>query len=201
MAGPSAAIADGPGVLLLAVVVGYALGALSPAALVGRRAGIDVTAAGSGNPGAANVGRLLGPRLGVAVGALDVLKGLLPAAAFGLITEPAGLAAGLAAVVGHVTSPLLRGHGGKGVATAAGAVLGARPLWGLFLVAAWAIVVAIWRWVALGSVAAAAALPVMAFLTDSQGAVRAWAVALSALVLLRHRANLVAWWRGRRRRR
>lgn len=175
------------GLLLAAAVVGYVVGSISPATVVATRRGIDLRDVGSGNPGATNVGRALGRRAGVAVAVLDVLKGLVPAAAFGAADHRAGLAAGLAAVLGHVTSPLLRGRGGKGVATAAGAVLGSHPLWGVLVLGLWVVVVAPSRWVALGSVAAAAALPVVAVIAGED---RLWALALGAVVVVRHAANL-----------
>ena len=91
-----------------AVVVGYLVGALSPATLAARRGGVDLRGIGSGNPGASNVGRALGRRTGVVVAVLDVLKGLLPALGFGVVDHRAGLLAGFAAVLGHVSSPFLR---------------------------------------------------------------------------------------------
>src|SRR5439155_21945579 len=108
--------------------VGYLVGGLSPATLLARRRGVDLTKSGSGNPGATNASRLLGRRAGVLVGLLDLVKGALPAAAFGLADARAGLVAGFAAVLGHGSSPYLRGRGGKGVATSAGAVLGSQPV-------------------------------------------------------------------------
>ena len=181
--------------LLVAAVAGYLLGAVSPATLLARRRGYDLRASGSGNPGATNAGRVLGRRFGIAVGLLDVLKGLVPALAFGLVSHPAGLVAGLAAVLGHVTSPYLRGHGGKGVATAAGAVLGSHPLWAPFVLVAWLAVVALTRWVALASCAAALVLPVAAVVSGDD---LWWACAVGGVVLLRHRRNFIHRLRSRR---
>lgn len=178
--------------IVLAAFAGYLLGAVSPATLFARRAGADLRSTGSGNPGATNAGRLLGRRVGVAVAVLDVLKGLVPALAFSLlVSHDAGLVAGVAAVLGHVTSPYLRGHGGKGVATAMGAVLGSHPLWAPFVLVVWVLVVLATRWIALGSVCAAALLPVLALVTRSDAADVAWACALALVVLTRHRRNFV----------
>lgn len=173
--------------LLTAGVVGYLVGALSPATLVARRRGVDLRGVGSGNPGATNVGRALGRRLGVAVAVLDVLKGLLPAAGFGLVDHWAGLLAGAAAVLGHVSSPLLRGRGGKGVATALGAILGAHPLWGLGVLLVWVLMLVATRWIALASICAALALPLIATV---QGQDLLWALLIGAVVLVRHRPNI-----------
>lgn len=182
---------------VLAAAVGYLLGAISPAMLLARHAGADLRASGSGNPGATNVGRVLGRRAGVAVGVLDVAKGFVPALLFSLlVSHEAGLVAGLAAMLGHVTSPFLRGHGGKGVATAAGAILGSHPLWAPFVLVVWVVVVRLTKWVALGSVAAAVVLPLLA--AWSPLADVAWATAIAGVVLFRHRVNFARWWRLRR---
>lgn len=171
-----------------ALVVGYLVGALSPATLAARRGGVDLRGIGSGNPGASNVGRALGRRTGIVVAVLDVLKGLVPAAGFGVVDHRAGLLAGFAAVLGHVTSPFLRGRGGKGVATTAGAVLGSQPLWAPVLVVVWLAVLAARRWIALASMSAALSLLVVALVLRED---RLWAAGLALVVLVRHRANVV----------
>lgn len=176
-----------PVTLALAAVVGYLVGSISPATLLARLRGVDLRAVGSGNPGASNAGRALGRRAGIAVGVLDALKGLVPVLAFGLVSHDAALVAGLAAVLGHVTSPWLRGRGGKGVATAFGAVLGLHPLWALAAALVWALALAGSRWIALASVLASGSLVVLAVI---EGEDRLWALALFAIVLVRHRGNL-----------
>lgn len=174
-------------VLLLAGLVGYLVGSASPAVLVARSQGVDLRAVGSGNPGATNVGRALGRRAGIAVAVLDVLKGLAPAAGFGAADHRAGLVAGLAAVIGHTTSPFLRGRGGKGVATAAGAILGSHPLWAPVVLLTWVLVLAVSRWIALASVSAALAAPAVALVAREDVL---WAGLLAAVVVVRHRGNL-----------
>ena len=177
-------------VLLAAAVVGYLVGAVSPATLVARRRGVDLRGVGSGNPGAANVGRALGPRVAVVVAVLDVLKGAVPAAVFGAVEHPAGLVAGFAAVLGHVTSPLLRGRGGKGVATAAGAIVGSHPLWAPLVLLAWLGVLAASRWVALASMSAAVAVLLIAVVLAED---RLWAAGLATVVVVRHWPNVQRW--------
>ena len=184
---------------LIAAVVGYALGAVNPAAIVARVFGVDLRATGSGNPGATNVGRALGARWGVVVGFLDVLKGFLPAWAFGyLVGQTAGEVAGLAAVVGHITSPYLRGRGGKGVATTLGAILGVQPLLAIPVLVAFGLGVAVWHRVGLGAVLGALALIVSGIAgwavgwTDESDM---WsAVVLGLLVLVRHQRNIREAW-------
>ena len=138
-------------ILVLAAVVGYAVGTINPASLIARARGIDLKEIGSGNPGATNAARAMGKKTGILVAILDILKGLLPALAFGLAGTGAAEMAGFAAVVGHITSPFLRGRGGKGVATTLGAVLGAQPLWAPFVLLAFGIGYAITRRVGDGS--------------------------------------------------
>jgi glycerol-3-phosphate acyltransferase PlsY len=173
--------------LVAATATGYLLGAASPATLLAARRGVDLRTVGSGNPGATNAGRALGRRTGVLVAVLDVLKGLAPAAAFGAVDHAAGLVAGLAAVLGHVTSPFLRGRGGKGAATAAGAVLGSHPLWAIVVLLVWVAVAAVSRWIALASVCAALTVVVIAGVTGDD---RLWAALLALVVVARHQANL-----------
>jgi glycerol-3-phosphate acyltransferase PlsY len=145
--------------LIWAAVIGYALGMLNPASLVARLRGIDLRAIGSGNPGATNIGRALGPRWAVLVGLLDIAKGFAPAIAFTMtVGIVAGEVAGAAAVIGHVTSPLLRGRGGKGVATALGAILGATPWLAIPVLLAFGVGVFVLRRVGLASVLAAVVL-------------------------------------------
>lgn len=177
----------------LAAVVGYGMGAINPASIIARVRGIDLASVGSGNPGATNAGRALGWKVGVLVGVLDALKGFLPVLAFELLGYPtAGLVAGLAAVLGHVTSPFLRGKGGKGVATSLGAILAVQPLWVVPGLAAFGLAFLLTRRVGLSSVAAAVMLVPAALWQHSSDAQVWFAVALTVLVLVRHRKNLMA---------
>lgn len=175
-------------IIAIAAVVGYLVGAVSPATLIAQRRGIDLRGVGSGNPGASNAGRALGRRAGIVIAVLDVLKGIVPTVGVGSIDHRAGLVAGVAAVLGHVTSPFLRGRGGKGVATALGAILGVHPLWALAALAVWGVVLTVSRWIALASVLAAASVLVLAVaLRDDV----LWAAALALVVIVRHQANFL----------
>ncbi len=187
--------------IVLAAVIGYLVGAISPATLIARARGIDIAHSGSGNPGATNVGRVLGRWTGVVVGLLDVVKGLVPTLAFLPFGEIPPLVAGVAAVLGHCTSPWLRGHGGKGVATSLGAILGVHPLAALGCLLVFGIVFAFTRWVALASVSAAGSLLIGSMLFAAaepagQAATVVWASALAVIVLWRHKNNLLDRWRN-----
>ena len=172
----------------LALVVGYLVGAVSPATLIARARGVDLRTVGSGNPGASNAGRALGRRTGVVVAVLDVAKGAVPAAAFAAADHRAGLGAGLAAVLGHVSSPFLRGHGGKGAATAAGAILGSHPLWLVWVLLTWLVVLGVSRWIALASVCAAVAVLVVAVVAGHD---IWWAASIALVVIVRHTRNIL----------
>jgi glycerol-3-phosphate acyltransferase PlsY len=175
-------------ILAVAALVGYLIGAVSPATWIAARRGIDLRGVGSGNPGATNAGRALGRRTGVLVALLDVLMGFVVAFGFEQVDHRAGLVAGVAAVLGHVTSPFLRGRGGKGVATALGAILGSQPLWAPIVLLVWVIVVAASRWVALASVLAAVSILVIAAVV---GEVVVWGAVRAAVVVARHQTNFV----------
>jgi glycerol-3-phosphate acyltransferase PlsY len=181
--------------LITAVVVGYLVGSVSPAMLVARARGVDLRSVGSGNPGATNAGRALGRKIGILIAVADVAKGAVPAAVFWGIDPTAGLIAGIAAVLGHVTSPFLRGRGGKGVATAAGAILGVHPLWALIVVLAWVVTVAVSRWVALASIVAGAVVVVVAVVAQED---IWWAAVIAVVIWVRHWENIRRRWVERR---
>lgn len=180
---------------LIAAAVGYLIGAINPAAMVARALGVDLQKVGSGNPGATNVARALGARWGVVVGALDIVKGFIPAFAFGwFVSQTAGEVAGLAAVLGHITSPYLRGRGGKGVATTLGAILGVQPLLAVPVLIAFGLGLSISRRVGIGAVAGAVTLIAAGIVGWALGWTDAsdlwFAVVLGVLVLVRHIGNI-----------
>lgn len=188
----------------LALVASYALGSVPFSLLAARLRGVDLRTQGSGNLGATNAIRVLGPGLGVPVLLADVAKGFVAVSVFpGLFGgESWGLplACGAAAIIGHVASAFLRFRGGKGVATAAGAFLGLAPA-GLGIAAAVFVVVLLaTRYVSLASILGAAALPVALWLSGDRPEVTAVGVAIALLVLFRHRANLGRLLAGRENR-
>lgn len=186
------------------IAIAFLVGSVNPATMIAKVLGKDLVGAGSGNPGATNAGRVLGRKWGIVVGVLDVLKGLVPVLIAGHVFGPhPAYVVGLAAVLGHIYSPFLRGRGGKGVATTLGAVLGVHPWVALVLVLVFALAVVLTRWVAVGSIFAALGLGVTAALVLTGHApgdiwTAWWLVALAAIVLWRHRGNLRGWWELRR---
>ncbi|MFC7594976.1 glycerol-3-phosphate acyltransferase [Terrabacter sp. GCM10028922] len=186
------------------VVVAFLVGSLNPATTIARVLGKDLASSGSGNPGATNAGRVLGRKWGVVVGVLDVLKGLVPTVVAGQVFSAyAAYAVGVAAVLGHIWSPFLRGRGGKGVATTLGAILGVHPWVALVVVIVFGVGLALTRWVAAGSIFGALAMAVVAVLIWTGHApgdvwTGLWLMAIGLLVLGRHKNNVVGWWRQRR---
>lgn len=187
-----------------AVVAAFLVGSINPATLIARVLGTDLSVSGSGNPGATNAGRVLGRKWGVLVGVLDVLKGFVPTVVAAHWVGPhLAYAVGLAAVLGHIWSPFLHGRGGKGVATTLGAVLGVHPLIALVVLGAFAVGFAATRWVAAGSIFGAVAMLVVAVFVWTghlPGDVWTciWLTTIALVVLVRHKNNVVGWWRQRR---
>lgn len=186
----------GPGAVHFGwLVPAYLLGAVPTSYLVARSvAGVDLREHGSRNLGATNLYRLLGWRAAVPVGAFDVAKGAAPVLAFLATTgEPSwwALVVGTAAVLGHVFSPFVRFRGGKGVATAAGVFLAYVPaaIGGAAVV--WVALVAASGYVSLGSIAAAAAFPLLVrVLYPGRGAAFWAALAVAAFLVFNHRSNI-----------
>jgi len=139
----------------LALAVAYLLGSIDAGVIVPRILGVDIYAHGSGNPGASNVMRTMGKKAGAAVMLLDAGKGLAAAwIGTALIDHTVGFWCGLAAVIGHVLPVWHRFHGGRGVATAIGAVLFLEPLFGLILAVGWATTVALTKTASIASLGA-----------------------------------------------
>lgn len=179
--------------LAIAAVCGYFIGSLNPASLIAKARGIDLAGSGSGNPGATNAGRVMGRKTGILVMVLDVLKGVIPVLLFDhLLGYPGGETAGFFAILGHITSPFLKGKGGKGAATTLGVVLAANPIWVLPMLVAFAVVFAITKRVGIGSVAAAIALIVVSLVYAEHWPTKLFGAAVGLLVIVRHQSNIRA---------
>jgi acyl phosphate:glycerol-3-phosphate acyltransferase len=198
--------------LLVIVLLSYLVGSIPTALLAARwLRGIDIRQHGSGNAGATNVFRVLGPGPGVTVMLLDALKGVIAVGLFSQIriageATPAlfgsyghgwmMVAAGAAAVIGHIYTVYAGFKGGKGVATGAGVAMALAPIPVLVGVALFGLIVMGTRYVSLGSMVAAASLPLTQL-------VRTWVFGVSVpapmmwfcavipfLILFTHRANI-----------
>ncbi|GLK90949.1 glycerol-3-phosphate acyltransferase [Pseudomonas turukhanskensis] len=184
----------------LLAILAYLLGSLSFAILLSRLVGgPDPRAAGSGNPGATNMLRVAGKKLAILTLFGDLLKGLLPvllAHALGFnVQQQAWI--GLAAVVGHLYPVYFNFRGGKGVATAAGMLLGLYPPAALLAVLGWGLTFWLTRTSSLAAlIATPLTLPLLAW--QQPGALLPMCV-LTGLIVWRHRSNLRDLLAGRER--
>jgi acyl phosphate:glycerol-3-phosphate acyltransferase len=188
--------------LVLAAMLGYLLGSVPFAFLLARRRGVDLRRVGSGNVGAANVFRLTGMTDAVIAACLDGAKGALAVLlAYRLTMEPtAPVVAALAAVIGHIYPVWLRFHGGKGVATTAGAFAVLAP--SAVLIAAGVFVVCVWitRYVSVGSMVAAVTLAIATVAAGLPASVVVGAAGAAVMILHRHRGNMARVLAGTERR-
>ena len=181
----------------------YFLGTFPTAVLVARAGGHDVTAEGSGNPGASNVARIMGWRAGLFVMAGDLAKGAI-AAGVGLALAGTGTSGreiayvlGILAVLGHTYPVTRRCKGGKGVATAGGMLAVLNPLVVAVLIVVWFVAARVLKLASVGSLIVAMLFPVGVALTGRAGWEIGVTSALAALVVVRHLPNLRRLLQGR----
>jgi glycerol-3-phosphate acyltransferase PlsY len=176
---------------LILVVLCYFIGAIPFSYLVSLLKGVDIRTRGSGNVGATNVLRALGPVAAAAALAADLLKGVA-AAWIGTMAGGEWLVVGcaFAAVVGHCYPIFLRFKGGKGVATSAGIILYLMPRELLIMLVVFLVVVALLRYVSLGSITVAVLLPVLALAMKEPFELLILCLLMAALVVYRHRENI-----------
>lgn len=184
--------------ILLFAVLAYFMGSLPNGVVIGKRVkGIDIRDHGSGNSGATNAYRVLGPKYGIMVLIADVLKGFIPV----MLADMAGIRGialiliGIVAIVGHSLSLFLNFKGGKGVATSLGVFLYLVPQVMLVVVAAFILVVYTTRYISLASIVGAALLPILTlFMPIREGIDRPSIFIISLLmglfVIYRHRSNI-----------
>ncbi len=197
--------------VLVTVVLGYVAGSLPWGLWLGRWVrGVDVRTLGSGNLGATNVYRSLGPGLGIATLLLDVAKGAVPVLVLPRLSlthgfpggaEWCAITAGAMAVLGHVFTFLAGFRGGKGVATSVGVMLGLAPAaFGVF-VAVFVAAVAATRYISVGSTLGAVAFAVAVAVTRGvRTPTFVLACALAVIIVARHRDNYRRLARGEERR-
>ena len=175
--------------VVLLVPLAYLLGTFPSAVIVARTRGIDITKEGSGNPGASNVIRVLGWRVGAVVLVADFAKGAL-AGGVGLAVgdRPGCYALGVAAVVGH-TFPMLR-KGGKGVAAAGGMLVVLFPVLVLGLGAVWALIAKGLRKASVASLVIIVAFPVAVAVLGYEWWETTLLAMVAAMLVLRHAGNI-----------
>jgi glycerol-3-phosphate acyltransferase PlsY len=183
--------------MLLLIPLAYLLGTFPSAALVARRGGVDVTAEGSGNPGASNVMRLMGWKAGVLVFAMDMGKGAIAAAVgLGLDDHRGAYVLGVAAVLGHVFPITRHFKGGRGVATAAGVLAVVFPLVLAILAVVWIAIARGLHKASVASVVCAVLFPLIVLARGGGKLDLFVTTGLAVVVIVRHFSNLRRLVRG-----
>lgn len=154
---------------------------------------IDIRKQGSGNTGATNVYRTVSKPLGILTLTLDILKGFIPVYFITLI-NPASywivISVALVTIVGHVFTIFLNFKGGKGVATGCGVFLALNPAATLICFTVFVIILMLFKYVSLGSIVAATALPIMIFILSSNIELIIFSMIVAILVVVRHITNI-----------
>jgi glycerol-3-phosphate acyltransferase PlsY len=182
--------------IIFACLAAYLSGSLPFGKWIAASCGVDILKEGSGNIGATNVWRVLGPKLGTLVLAMDVLKGFLPSYLLPLTIESSagnpswGILFGGCAVVGHSLSPFLGMKGGKGVATALGVMLAVTPIVAGIAFAIFLLALLAFGFVSLGSIIASISAPILAAVFGFPSVVVTVYSVLAALIVIRHKANI-----------
>lgn len=180
---------------VLVVIVAYALGCISPATILAKKRGIDIRKEGSGNPGTTNTLRVMGKKEALIVLLVDVLKGAIAVILAGtLIGMDAAMVAAVFVFIGHVFPVTHKFQGGKGVATAFGALTAIHPAIGFGCLGIVIVCVAISRRMSVGSIIGAIACPVLSFIIEPRFFL--YALFMAVIVLLKHAGNIKRLMRG-----
>jgi glycerol-3-phosphate acyltransferase PlsY len=175
--------------LVCAIIIAYAIGNISPSIMLGKARGIDIKKEGSGNAGTTNALRVMGAKAGVITLVVDILKGVIAVLLGHLIAGPfAAMCCAVAVFCGHVWPAIYGFKGGKGVATAFGALLGINPLLGVSALAIVAIGVFASKRMSVGSILGAACFPILALFIERDFLVLG--CVLAAVVIIKHHANI-----------
>ena len=192
--------------LLIKALLAYMLGSVSGSMVMGAYRHVDIRKSGSGNAGGTNAFRTQGFWFALVVVIIDIGKGALAAWLFPLMELPAlgnpapfeyqVLACGFAAVAGHCYPIWYGFRGGKGAATAVGALLVIEPLAILPMIATWLVVLVLTGWVGLGTMLAAISLIPAFILLDASGAKIVFGIALAVFIIFTHRSNIANMFNG-----
>lgn len=187
---------------LILIILAYFIGSIPTAIIVSKAFfNIDIREYGSGNMGATNTFRVLGPKFGTIVMIGDMLKGILAVALYNLLPyyltneldrTNLMIGLGLAAVIGHIYPVWAGFRGGKGVATLFGMVLAIQPIVAINCVGVFLLVLYLTRYVSLSSILAGVALPICVLWIYNEQEVfyRVFAVAVACLIVLTHQKNI-----------
>lgn len=185
----------GAGPLIAVVIVAYFIGNISPSIIMAKMRGIDIRKEGSGNAGTTNALRVMGKKAGLITLVIDVLKGTVSVALGSLIAGDLGaMLCVLAVFCGHVWPVFFKFKGGKGVATAFGALLGLNPLMAVSVLGIVVIFVLISKRMSVGSIIGAASFPFISFFMEREFVLPG--TVLAVIVILKHRANILRLVKG-----
>ncbi|MEE2789629.1 MAG: glycerol-3-phosphate 1-O-acyltransferase PlsY [Myxococcota bacterium] len=176
---------------LIALGIGYLIGSIPTGVLVGLYTGADPRTVGSGNIGASNVARASGKKWGLLTLVVDVSKGLVPALVIAHQSgQEAAMITGFAAVIGHCFPVWLKLRGGKGVATAFGAVAAVLPTIAVVSALVWVTILFFTRIPAIASLCAAALFVALPQIDFQPVEVHFFTVGLAVVIILRHVKNI-----------
>ncbi|MCL6477539.1 MAG: glycerol-3-phosphate 1-O-acyltransferase PlsY [Peptococcaceae bacterium] len=177
--------------MLLLLTAGYLIGSIPFGYLLARTRGIDIRKHGSGNIGATNVWRTLGPGYGMLALLLDALKGAA-AVIIGKEAGPEGveLLTGMAALLGHAFPVFLGFKGGKIIAAGLGVMLALAPLVSLIAVITFAVVVLLFRYISLGSICGALSVPILLAALGYHWTYVLFGVSVCLLAVFKHIPNI-----------
>lgn len=188
---------------LLSIVVSYLIGSISFSYLIAKKlAGIDIRTQGSGNAGATNTLRVLGKGPGIVVLVLDALKGAIAMGIAHWITggNPVAYAiSGIFAIVGHNWPVFFGFRGGKGIATTLGVALALSPMAFLISAVITVIVIAITRYVSLGSLVFVTLLPILLWFMTDHPVYPLASLMITVFAYIRHSSNIVNLIQGKER--
>ena len=192
----------------LLIIMAYLIGSIPVALIISKKFfGIDIREYGSGNMGATNAFRVLGPKYGTIIMVLDILKGMLAVGLFYLLPYYLSnelertnfmIGLGLSAVMGHIFPIFANFKGGKGVATLLGMLIAVQPVVAVCCVAVFVLVLYLTRYVSLSSILGAIMLPVSVILiwNEHELSYRIFALLVAFLVIITHQKNIGRLIRG-----
>ena len=178
------------GLVIIALLIAYLIGCISPSIMLAKAKGLDIKKEGSGNAGTTNALRVMGKKAGVITLIIDILKGYVAVLLCYVIANPAvSLLGAVAVFCGHVWPVFYRFKGGKGVATAFGALLGINLTLALISLVIVAVGVFASKRMSVGSILGAACFPLVSLFIEPAFIVPG--SILAVCIIIKHRANIV----------
>ena len=177
--------------MVIAFLIAYFIGNISPSTIMGRRSGIDIKKEGSGNAGTTNALRVLGKKAAVITLCVDILKGVVAVLIGSFAAGSVGAyGCALCVILGHIWPMVYKFKGGKGVATGLGVLCMLMPQVTGIVFLIWLVIVKLTGYVSLGSIVAAICVPVLAFIFHAPAEYLVFGVIAALLIVVRHKANI-----------